>query len=133
MFYNQQIGTMNITNGQITATNNTETTYTDSYESTTLSTEDTGDSQYDHTILPAEAISGNSAVKSITITIASGSEPGQTGDYIIYDATSGSPAIKPTNGGVTRINVKFNPSTLANANINGWNSEETTINTPHAR
>lgn len=133
VFYNQQIGTMNITNGKITATNSTETTYTDSYESPALSTVTGGDPQYDHTILPAEAISENSAVKSITITIASGSEAGSPGNYVIYDATSGSPAIKPTNGGVTRINVKFNPTTLTSANINGWNSEETTINTPHAR
>ena len=125
VFYNQQIGTMNITNGQITATNNTETTYTDNYDSPTLSTDASGDSQYDHTILPAEAISANSAVKSITITIASESEAGSPGNYVIYDATSGSPAIKPTNGGVTRINVKFNPTTLTSANINGWNSEET--------
>lgn len=125
VFYNQQIGTMNIANGQITRANNTETSYTDDYTTKALTTDASGDPQYDHTILPAEAISANSAVKSITITIASGSEAGPTSDYVIYDATSGSPAIKPTNGGVTRINVKFNPSTLANANINGWNSEET--------
>ena len=131
-FYNQQIGSMNITNGQITAANNTETPYTDDY-TTELSTDATALPQYDHTILPAEAISANSAVKSITITIASESEPGSPGNYVIYDATSGSPAIKPTNGGVTRINVKFNPTTLTSANINGWNSEETIINTPHAR
>ncbi len=133
VFYNQQIGTMNITNGQINAANNTETTYTDSYPTTALPTDATGDPQYDHTILPAEAISTNSAVKSITITIASESEPDSPGNYVIYDATSGSPAIKPTNGGVTRINVKFNPSTSLSSNINGWNSEETIINTPHAR
>lgn len=125
VFYNQQIGTMNIANGQITRANNTETSYTDDYTTKALTTDASGDPQYDHTILPAEAISVNSAVKSITITIASGSEAGSPGNYVIYDATSGSQAIKPTNGGVTRINVKFNPSTLTSANINGWNSEET--------
>ena len=127
---------MNITNGKITRANNTETSYTDDY-TTELSTDATALPQYDHTILPAEAISANSAVKRITITIdntAESIDPATAGEYEIYDAeTTGSQAIKPTNGGVTRINVKFNPTTLTSANINGWNSEETTINTPHAR
>ena len=127
-FYNQQIGSMNITNGKITATNNSKTTYIDSYESPTLSTVTGGDPQYDHTILPAEAISANSAVKSITITIASvaeGTVPSTAGEYIIYDAeATGSQAIKPVNGGVIRINVKFNPSTLTSASISGWSTEE---------
>lgn len=124
-YYNQQTGVMDITTGHISADNTTETTYTDSYESTTLSTDATGESQYDHTILPAEALSATSAVKRITIYIAQdGGEESPTPSYIIYDAATGSQAIKPVNGGVTRINVKFNPSTLTSASISGWLTEE---------
>lgn len=128
VFYNKQVGTMDITNGEISATNSSEATYTDSYESpAALSTEATGDPQYDHTILPSKAGVTSSVVKSITITIGSlleGTIPGEGGDYVIYNAESGSQAIKPTNGDVTRVNVKFNPSTLTSANIGNWSSEE---------
>lgn len=127
-FYNQQIGSMNITNGQITAANNTETPYTDSYTTTELTTATAGEPQYDHTILPAEAISANSAVKRITITIdntAESIDPATAGEYEIYDAeTTGSHAIKPINNGVIRINVKFNPSTMTKANISGWSTDK---------
>ena len=126
-FYNQQIGSMNITNGKITRANNTGTSYTDDY-TTELSTDATALPQYDHTILPAEAISANSAVKRITITIDSTAEsidPATAGEYEIYDAeTTGSQAIKPINSSVIRINVKFNPSTMTKANISGWSTDE---------
>lgn len=128
VFYNKQVGTMDITNGEISATNTTVATYTDSYESPELSTEATGDPQYDHTILPSKTEATGSVVKSITITIASIAEgvvPESAGNYEIYNAeATGSTAIKPKNGDVTRVNVKFNPSTMTKASIGNWSDEE---------
>ncbi|MGN0310378.1 MAG: fimbrillin family protein [Bacteroides sp.] len=127
-FYNQQAGKMDITSGTISAPNTTESTYTDDYDAI-LTDESSGTAQYDHTILPAEAVTANSAVKTITIYIAKdGVEASPTPSYEIYNAELGSTAIKPTNGGVTRVNVKFNPTTLTSASVGNWSEQELNIN-----
>ena len=123
-FYNKQTGILNIVTGAITSSDATEITYTDRYETGTLSTENSGNAQYDHTILPADAISGNSTVKRIVIKV---SKTGETpASYEIYhaEANENTTFIKPSYGKVIRINVKFNPSTTASASLGAWQTDE---------
>ena len=123
-FYNKQTGTLNIVTGEIASATATEEIYTDTYDTGTLSLEETGTPQYDHTILPADAISGNSAVKSIVISVSK--TDGTPADYTIYNAEAdgNTTFIKPSYGKVIRINVKFNPSTTASASLSAWGSDE---------
>lgn len=126
-FYHPQTGTMDLSTGAVTATSNNPTEYTDSYEtSIPLPTTEPGDPQYDHTILPAEAVGGNSTVKKITLVVTSsaGAESDPQPQYEVYDAEAeGAPAIKPDHGHMVNVKVKFNPSTTASAGIGTWTED----------
>lgn len=123
-FYHEQCGTMNIETGELLAANTGETSYTDTYETSELTASATppATSQYEHTILPAQAVSTSSCVKTIHVTI-------DGAEYLVYDAEAeGTTPIKPEAGKVTRVNVCFNPRTQASAIMNGWGVDEENIN-----
>ena len=126
-FYNKQTGTMNIVNGEIVNNNQSETTYIDTYTTTTLTTDESGTPQYDHTILPFEAVNGESStVRRIVIKVSKTGETSNQETYEVYNAEAqgNTTFIKPSYGKVTRINVKFNPSTTASASLSAWGSDE---------
>lgn len=130
----RQAGTLDLMTGKITPEEMEDTYYDHNYTTNNqLPTSDTGEPQYDHTILPAECLPTGQypilfMVKSINIEV-SYMEGGvkKSGTYTAYYASDvdASQYIKPSSGKTVRVNIKFDPSTSLSSNINGWNSEET--------
>lgn len=138
----RQAGTLDLMTGKITTAEMEDTYYDHNYTTNNqLPTSETGVPQYDHTILPAETLPTGEygipfMVSAIVIKVSyMEGDVKKSGEYIAYYArdVDSSQYIKPSSGKTVRVNIKFDPSTSLSSNINGWNSEETTINTPHAR